>query len=79
VDINQIFDTLNLGSFLSLIIKLFGIVSAVLYLFFAVVIKKQVQTMKRAVEIQDKGLLLLAGYIQLIGAIILVFYSLFIL
>lgn len=79
MDLNQIFAELNFGIFLSLVIKLFAIVSSLLYLFFSIVIKKQVQIMKRTVEIQDRGLLLLTGYIQLILAIILVFYSLFIL
>jgi hypothetical protein len=79
MDLNQIFNQLNSGNFLSLTIKLFSIVGVFIYLCFAIVLIKQVKVMKKAIEIKDGGLLLLASYIQLILAIILVFYSLFIL
>lgn len=79
MDLNQILNELNLGNFLSLAIKIFGIVGSFIYLFFAIVVIKQVQVMKKTIEIKDGGLLSLAAFIQLILTIILILYSLFIL
>lgn len=79
MDINQILNELNLRSLLSLTIKIFGIVGAFIYLFFTIVLIKQVKVMKKAIEIKDGGLLSLATFIQLILTILLLLYSLFIL
>lgn len=79
MDINQILNELNLRSLLSLAIKIFGIVGAFIYLFFAIILIKQVKVMKKAIEIRDGGLLSVVAFIQLILIIILLLYSLFIL
>jgi hypothetical protein len=79
MDINQILSEFLAKNFLSLAVKVFGVVTALIYLFFAAVMIKQVQVMKKAVEIQDKGVLSLVAFIQLILAIILLIYSFFIL
>jgi len=79
MDINQILSEFLAKNFLSLAVKVFGVVTALIYLFFAAVMIKQVQVMKKAVEIRDKGVLSLVAFIQLILAIILLIYSFFIL
>ena len=66
-------------SLIDIILKFTGILVASLYVFFALVIIRQIGAMKKVVELHDNGLLLLASYIQLIVAIVLLLYSLFVL
>lgn len=79
MDPNQFLNNLNLSFFLNLGLKPFGILAALIYLCVAIVLIEQVKVMKRTIEVQDRGLLSLVAFIQLISAIILLFYGLFIL
>jgi hypothetical protein len=79
MDLNQFLNTFNLITFLSLGIKLFGIVASIFYLLFSLVVLKQVEVMRKTIEIHDHGLLLLAAFIQLLMAGVLIFFSLFVL
>lgn len=64
---------------LHIIIKLTGIIGSILYILFALVMIRQISSMKKVLEMQDRGLLLFTAYIQLIVTIILLLYSLLIL
>jgi hypothetical protein len=72
----DIFDGENIfGVFL----KLFGIVLGLLYLFFSIILLKQVQSMKKVVSVHDSGLLLMMAYMQIGISFVIVAYALFIL
>ncbi len=64
---------LNIG------IKIAGFFVTFMYILYSLVIIRQVQAMKKVIEIADRGLLLMTAYVQLSIAIILFFYSLLIL
>ncbi|OGK15821.1 hypothetical protein A3H80_03250 [Candidatus Roizmanbacteria bacterium RIFCSPLOWO2_02_FULL_37_19] len=63
----------------SFFLKLFGVTLGLLYLFFAVIMIRQVISMKRTVSVKDGGILLIISYIQVSLATVIVFYALFIL
>lgn len=67
------------GNLIGIFIKLFGIALSLFYVAFAFIILRQISTLEKAIEINDRGLLPLAGYIQLILSFILVGYSVLIL
>jgi hypothetical protein len=73
------FDLLLSGDLLGFFIKLFGIVLAILYLFFCIILIRQLDTMRKSLEIGDGGILSIIAYIQALLAAFLVFYALFIL
>lgn len=62
-----------------IIIKLAGIIGSIFYILFALVMIRQIGSMKKVVELRDRGLLLFVAYIQLIVTIILLLFSLLIL
>lgn len=62
---------------IGLFIKLFGIVLGLLYLFFSIILVKQVQSMKRTVTVHDGGMLLMTAYVQVGISLIIVAYALF--
>lgn len=72
---NFLFNT----NLVSLFIKLFGVVGGFLYLFFSVIMIRQVDTMKKTVTVNDKGLLVILTYTQVGLASLVLFYALFIL
>jgi len=63
------------GEILSLLIKLFGIVLGLLYLFFSIIMIRQVRSMQRTITIHDRGLLVFAAYTQVFFASVLVLYA----
>lgn len=79
MEINRLFDFIQFGQFMSIGFRLFGIVLSVFYIVFSIVIIRQVQVMKKSVQINDYGTLRLFAYIQFLMAIFFLFYSLFIL
>jgi hypothetical protein len=79
MDIKQFFNDLSLKFLLDTGLKLLGIITAIIYLCFATVVIKQVEVMRKSIEIEDRGLFLLAAFVQLILSVILLFYSLVIL
>lgn len=79
MDFNRLIDRLASLNFIGLSIKVFGMVAGLFYLVFAIVIIRQVQVMKKTVEIHDFGLLLFFSLIQLSLAIVLFIFSIFIL
>lgn len=76
MDISQFWTTANLRFFFDWGIKILGIIGSLFYLFFAIVLLRQTQVMKKTIEINDRGLLFLAAFIQLLLATILLLYSL---
>lgn len=72
----EFFNNTNL---LQMFLKLFGIVMAFLYMFFAWVLIKQIQSLEKTVDIHEDGLLILLARIQLVLAIVIVLLALFIL
>jgi len=67
------------GDILGIFIKLFGIVLGILYLFFCIILIRQLSTMRKTLTINDGGILDLVAYVQALLAAFLVFYALFIL
>lgn len=67
------------GDLLGFFLKLFGIVIGMLYVFFSIIIIKQVNTMKNVVTINDSGLLIMMAYVQLGLALLVVGFALVIL
>lgn len=65
----------NLGIYLSLAERIFGILGAVVYFIFALVVVKQVGTMSKNVRDKFNGILIAFSYIHLIMAIILIFMA----
>jgi len=72
-------DFLKNQSLFSLFLKLFGIVLGLLYLFFSIIMIRQVSSMKRTVSVNDSSLLLIFTYIQVFLAAVIVFFAFFIL
>ncbi|HBP50729.1 MAG: hypothetical protein US68_C0010G0018 [Candidatus Shapirobacteria bacterium GW2011_GWE1_38_10] len=62
-------------NYLVLVEKIFGIVGSLIYLIFALVIVKQVNTMTRNVRDKFNGILIVFSYIHLVVAILLVFLA----
>ena len=67
------------GDLIGFFLKLFGIVIGLLYVFFALIVVKQIKTMERVVTLHDNGLLLILGYVQLGLALLVVAFALVIL
>jgi hypothetical protein len=72
-------DLLLTGDLLGLFIKLFGIVMGILYMFFCIILIRQLSTMRKSLSINDAGILDIIAYIQALLAAFLVFYALFVL
>jgi len=72
-------DFFNNTNLLQMFLKLFSIVVAFLYMFFAWVLIKQIQSLEKTVDIHEDGLLVLLARIQLVLAIVIVLLALFIL
>lgn len=73
-----IIDFFTESDLLSIFLKLFGIVIGLLYLFFSIIMIKQVESMKRTVTIDDGGLLIFLSYLQVAFAALIVFAAIFI-
>lgn len=76
---NLLVDFFTETDLLSIFLKLFGIVVGLLYLFFSIIMIKQVQSMKRTVTLDDGGILVFLTYLQVAFAAIIVFTAFFIL
>jgi hypothetical protein len=63
----------NLGNYLLLAEKLFGVLGAIIYLVFAIVVVKQVGSMSKNVKDKFNGVLITFSYIHLVAAVALVF------
>ncbi len=72
-------DLLLTGDLLGFFIKLFGIVLSILYMFFCIILIRQLGSMRKTLSINDGGILDIIAYIQALLAAFLVFYALFIL
>lgn len=73
------FQNFNTLAFLDLVIKAFGLVGAFMYFLFTIVIFRQIQIMKKAVNFNDQGVLYFLGILQIIFALILIFFGVIIL
>jgi hypothetical protein len=69
----------NFSNFFHLLEKFIGIAGSIIYLIFALVILKQVNTMSKNVKDKFNSVLIMISYIHLLGAILLVFLALTIL
>ncbi|HWS49199.1 MAG TPA: DUF5657 family protein [Candidatus Methanoperedens sp.] len=65
----------NLNNYLVLAEKIFGVLGAIIYLIFALVIVKQVGTMSKNIKDKFNGLLIIFSYIHLAAAVLLVFIA----
>ncbi|HEX7543122.1 MAG TPA: DUF5657 family protein [Patescibacteria group bacterium] len=69
----------DLGNYLNFVEKIFGVLGTVIYLIFALVVVKQVNTMSKNVKDKFNKILITISYLHLLGAILLVFLALTIL
>lgn len=69
----------DLSSLFHLLEKFLGIAGSVIYLIFALVVVKQVNTMSKNVKDKFNSILNTISYIHMLGAILLVFLALTIL
>ena len=67
------------GDIVGLFIKLFGVIAGILYLFFTIILIRQLDTMRKTLSINDGGILNIMAYIQAILAAFVVFYAFFVL
>lgn len=65
MDINPILNNINLSVVVYWFIKTLGIVGAIVYFIFVLVVNKQTQVMKKTIQIDDKNILTLIAAIQL--------------
>jgi hypothetical protein len=65
----------GLNNLLILAEKIFGVLGAIIYLIFSLVIVKQVGTMSKNVKDKFNGILIIFSYIHLAAAILLVFMA----
>ena len=72
-------DFFNQQQIFGIFLKLFGVVVTLLYLFFSIVIVRQVKVMRKLITFEDRGVLELGAYTQIVLAAILVVYALIIL
>jgi len=69
----------DLNNYLALAEKVFGVLGAIIYLIFSLVVVKQVGTMTKNVKDKFNGILIVFSYLHLMAAILLVFLALTIL
>lgn len=69
----------DLGGLFHLLEKILGIAGSAVYLIFALVVVKQVNTMSKNVKDKFNKILITISYLHLLGAILLVFLALTIL
>ncbi len=72
-------DFLLQGDLVGVFIKLFGVVSSILYMFFAIILIKQLESLRKTLSINDGGIYTIVAYVQALVAAFLVFYALFVL
>jgi hypothetical protein len=63
------------GGLLHLLEKIFGVVGSIIYLIFALVMVKQVNTMSKNVKDKFNGILISISYLHLLISIVLVFLA----
>jgi Family of unknown function (DUF5657) len=73
----SIIQAISSGSVVGLFLKLFGVVIGFLYLFYALVIVRQVGLMKTVVTIHDGGVLKILAFLQVLLALAIVIFALF--
>ena len=69
----------QLSNLIGIGLKVSGIIFSMFYILFALVIIKQVQTMRNVIQLNDKGFLLLVSYVQLLLGLVLLVYCLIVL
>lgn len=74
----NIFDLFNTSSPTDLIIKVFAVVSSILFLIFAIVLYRQTQIMVRTIHLRHNWVIVLISFIQVIIALILLLIAFFI-
>lgn len=77
--IQGIIDFVSNGDLISFFLKLFGIALSALFIFLQIITSRQVVTMKKTVQVHDHNILNIVSLLQLIGAVLLFLYALFIL
>ena len=65
----------DLNNYLVILEKIFGVLGALIYLIFSLVIVKQVGTMTKNVKDKFNGVLIAFSYMHLIAAVLLVFLA----
>lgn len=67
----------NPSQVIALFVKLFGIVLGFLYIFYSLIVVRQVMVMKKEVSFNDSGLILTIAYVQLFLAMVIAIFALF--
>lgn len=79
MDINTLLGFFTATNIIGIGLKLFGIVFALMYFIFSLVLIKQVQVMQRTVRLSTGGIWVTLAIFQFLLSVVLVLYSLFIL
>jgi len=66
-----------LSNYLTILLKAFFVIGSLLYLIFAFIISRQVSVMTKSIHDKFDSVLMLMAYVHLIGAIFLVFLTIF--
>ena len=77
--IESVFSFIQSGDLIGFFTKLFGIALGGIYLFFTIIMMYQIMSLKKLVELSDKGVLLILSYFQVIIATVLILYSILVL
>ncbi len=78
MDINNLLNSFNSVLIVNLLIKFFFMILSLLYLFYSVVIYKQIQMMNKVLEDRFKSLIISFSLIQISIALILLIFVIFI-
>jgi len=65
----------DLNNYLTILEKIFGVLGALIYLIFSIVVVKQVGTMTKNDKDKFNGVLIVFSYLHLVAAILLVFLA----
>lgn len=75
----NVIEFFNQEHIFGIFLKLFGVVIGFLYLFFSLIILRQIDVMRKTVTFEDGGKLELGAYVQIVLATVIVVFALFIL
>ncbi|MGB9883003.1 MAG: DUF5657 family protein [Microgenomates group bacterium] len=77
MDINNLLNSFNSALIANFLIKFFFVILSLLYLFYSVVIYKQIQMMNQVLEDRFKNLIIFVSLVQISIALILFIFVIF--
>jgi hypothetical protein len=77
MDFTQLFNSFSNKDLISLAFKAFFFIFSILYLLYAIVIKKQTEVLNKALESQNNQILFIIASLQITAGLILVILAIF--